>query len=404
MLQDWMLWPHDEGFSAAQWLIDRNSPRLDDMPELGVWMDQAAAENDLNTRWLVVLGQKEQRTITAATLGERGQAYLMGYGATDGGDIPGYAGPRQQVFSAARGLRGYLTPEGRYYAPDLVGRPYPVGDAGSYTPQTIAEACSLLYTPWIHGLRLHERIWEQWFGTERQEGGRMVQGDVATVAREVVRRAQAGERTITIGAATFDARDSAMCSRFVRLCHGAVTGQLWPGWAGANAAWTERGLISAGHRIAEPVVGCVVAFNQDVYDRWGRDRVWNSTEAWMRANRAWGHVAIYIGDGVVAENSAAMQTRTLDQVGRHRISGYYAPLPIAEVAQRDELVVVMDPAEEWGRAFEVLRHEDGRQFVSARQVYEHLGYEVFYRDDRTYVKPTERTVEIAERIAAGGDA
>lgn len=406
MLQDWMLYPHDAEFAASQWLIERGSPRLDDMPELGVWLDQAAAENDLNARWLLVLAQKEQSAITAATLGERGQRYLMGYGATDGGDIPGYAGARQQVFSAARGLRGYLTPGGKYYAPGLVGKPYPVGDAGSYTPQTVAEAASLLYTPWIHGLRLHERIWETWFGTER-EATAVTQADVAAIAEQVVRRAQAGERLITIERAQFKAEWVAYCSRFVRLCHGAVTGTLWPGWAGGYATHTERGLLQAGHKIEQPVRGCIVALNGNAYSEFGRDTIWNASRAWMDARpKAHGHVAIYLGDDRIAENGAAgYRTRTLAQAGRHRISGYYAPLEIADVEQREELVVLMDPAEEWGRTFETLRHEDGRVFVPARTAFEALGYEVraehLQERSRVYVRPTERTMEIAERIAGG---
>lgn len=405
MLTDRMLAPFDPGFSAVEWLKQRGSPRLHDLPELGAWIDQAARESNINQRWLIALAQKEQSAITLKTLSSRGFKWLMGYGATDGGDIEKYAGPRIQVFAAAMGLRGYLEPGG-HYAPGMVGRPFCVDEGrASYTPETVAEAASLLYTPWISGLRLMEECYETFFGRTEATEIMARQADVAAIAEQVLRRARAGERVFSIEGVPFEAADRAYCSEFVRECHAVVTGVLWPGWAGRFATWTERGLQQAGYKLAEPVRGCIVAFNQDVYNKWGTTAVWNASRAWVEERKAYGHVAIYIGDGQVIENSSGFGSRSLDQVGKHRISGFYAPLAINEPEQREELVVLMDPATEYGRTFEVMVHEDGRRFVPAREVFETLGYEVsgehLAEKQRIYVKPSAATVEVAERIAAG---
>lgn len=385
-------------FDVAAFLARIRSPRLVDMPELARWIDEAARANDLRAEWLLALIQKEQSALTARALSQHGRDWLCGYGYTEGRIYSQYRGAEQQVRSAARGLRRYLTPGDPLYVGGRVGREWRDLDGIIDRIPNVAASAALQYTPHWSTLQTMERLWRE-FGFE--DGGTMTQAQVATVARDVVRRVAAGESTVRIGAATWEARWRNYCSRFVRLCHGAVTGVLWPGWAGAYATWTERSLRQQGYQINGPVEGCIVAFNGDAYRRYGQATIEGASEAWMDARpAAHGHVAIYIGDGRIAENGAAgYRTRTLDEAGRGRITGYYAPLPVAAPeVERETLVVLMDPDSEWGRPYEVMIHEDGRLFIPARQALEDLGYEVAYRGDRTYAKPTPAVLATAQRM------
>lgn len=278
-----------------------------------------------------------------------------------------------------------------------------------FGPDELREFLQLVAARGIPGCNLWEWHWtteQHWgiiraAGEERHTMAEITQAQVATVARDVVRRVAAGESTVRVGAATWEARWRNYCSRFVRLCHGAVTGVLWPGWAGAYATWTERSLRQQGYQINGLVEGCIVAVNGDAYARYGQSTIEHASTAWMDARpAAHGHVAIYIGDGRIAENGAAgYRTRTLDEAGLGRITGYYAPLPVAAPeVERETLVVLMDPDTQWGRPYEVMVHEDGRLFVPARQVFEDQGYEVTYRGDRTYAKPTPAVLATAQRM------
>lgn len=405
MLSDRMLFPHDPGFSAAAWLEEIASPRTHDTPALGEWIDAAARQYNLRAEWLVMTAQKEQSFVTRAAGGsgwQRALDWTMGFGATEGGDLPAYAGTRNQVFSAARGLRRYLTPGDNLYVGDWVGQAL-TRDGETRTVRNLAEAAALQYTPHWSTFGTVERIWQA-FGFEEVQPMHM-QAEVAEIAEEVLRRAGAGELSFRVNGVPFEARDQARCSEFVREAHAAVTGTLWPPWAGRFACWTERNLRRQGYRIEEPVRGCIVAFCRDEYDRHGRETLWNATKAWVEARGAYGHVAIYLGEGRVAENSRGFGIRTLDQVGRDRISGYYAPLPISVPQQREVLVVVMDPDTEHGRTYEVMVHEDGRLFVPVRETYEDQGYNVHAEHlpgrQRVYVKATPQVIEVAQRMLGG---
>ncbi len=402
MLQNWMLFPHNPGFSAVRWLRERASPRAADMPQFGEWIDAAAREYDIRAEWLLMTAQKEQSFITRRAGGggwQRALDWTMGFGATEGGDLPAYAGTRNQVFSAAQGLRRYLTPGDRLYVGDWVGQEL-WRDGQANIVHNLAEAAALQYTPHWSTLATVERIWRQ-FGFE-EAPVMHTQDEVAAIAEQVLRRARAGERNFSINGVPFEASDVAYCSEFVRECHAAVTGIVWPPWAGRFATWTERNLQRAGYAITEPVRGCIVAFCRDQYNRHGRERIWDGTPEWVNHNRAYGHVAIYVGDNRVIENSNGFGMRTLDQVGRGRISGYYAPLAIEDPEEREILVVLMDPESEHGRTYEVMVHEDGRLFVPVRQAYEDLGYDVHAehlpKRRRIYVKPSARVMEVARRM------
>ena len=410
MLNSWVA-PY-RPFDVEEFLRRVKSPRLRDMPDFGRWIGAAAQQNDIRAEWLLKVAQQEQSFVKRAAGGrgwQRALDFTMGYGALDDGtDLPQYRGVRTQVFASAAGIRGYLTPGAKYDVTDWPGTRRTYGGE-TRVIRNLAEAVCLRYTPHWSTLTTCERIWQMF---DFEDGGETMkrQADVAAIAEDVIARVRAGQGTVTIGGAVWSAAWRNYCSRFVRLCHCAVTGSLWPGWAGAYATWTERGLRDAGCAIEQPVRGCIVALNGTAYATYGRGTIERASEAWMDARpKAHGHVAIYLGDDRIAENGAAgYRIRTLAEAGRERITGYYAPLPIEPAELRETLVVLMDPAEEFGVPLEVMRHEDGRLFVEARAAFESVGYAVHAEHlatmQRVYVKPTAETVATARRIAGtGGD-
>jgi hypothetical protein len=170
MIPDRWLFPYDRRFSAVDWLA-AHSPRAWDTPDFGKWITDAAKVNNLNAQWLLMTAEKEQSFLTRKAGGpgwERAVKWTMGYGATDGGDVLRYAGTRTQVFAAARGLRGYLTPGTPYYVGGMVGKPFTDLKGEVYTPTTLAEACQLRYTPHVKYLPDLRRVWESLFGKEAE--------------------------------------------------------------------------------------------------------------------------------------------------------------------------------------------------------------------------------------------
>ncbi len=166
-IPDRWLFPY-QSFDVASFLRALGSPRLADTPGFAEWIEDAARLNDINPKWLLMTAEKEQSFLIRPGSGpgwSRAKDYTMGYGATDSHDIPRYKGTRVQVYSAAAGLRGYLTPGRALYVGKLVGKPYKCND-GEYTPQTLAEAAQLQYTPWRKYLPDTVAVWERLFGKE----------------------------------------------------------------------------------------------------------------------------------------------------------------------------------------------------------------------------------------------
>lgn len=137
------------------------SPRLTDMPDLPAWVECAARQYDIRAEWLCGLIQKEQSGLTKATLSAHAQKWLCGFGKTDGPEYPQFAGARNQVFSAAYGLRRYLTPGDPLYVGDWVGRAKTFGGE-TRTINSLVEAVCLQYTPYWSTLTTVERIWQQY--------------------------------------------------------------------------------------------------------------------------------------------------------------------------------------------------------------------------------------------------
>jgi len=184
----------------------------------------------------------------------------MGYGATDSHDIPRYAGTEQQVRSAAKGLRAYLTPGHKFYVGGNVGKPYRCSD-GYYTPQTLAEAAQLQYTPWVKYLPDTVAVWESLFGKE--------QDDMITKIEEAEplfqqARLRGETRTTLNGKAFVDYRGRSlltakgMCSaaqrRATEIC-GQDSGPF-----SCCATSTGQHLAGAGKRIAAIAPGALLVF------------------------------------------------------------------------------------------------------------------------------------------------
>jgi len=144
--------------------------------------------------------------------------------------------------------------------------------------------------------------------------------DVARIARQAVEQRKLGDATWEHNGVVFDLVTGGYCARFVRQCHDAALGQgewVWP--YKSPTAWDmEIVLRAAGLRTANPQPGDIVAING----------------SGVRP----GHIAIYLGEGQIAENtSSAMHGDPLDPGAKispisavvGRITGYYACLPPA---------------------------------------------------------------------------
>lgn len=388
-MQNSWLFPY-RPFDVTAFLRHVNSPRLHDMPDFAVWIDAAARETDTRAEWWLALAQKEQSFITREAGGpgwQRALDYTMGYGALDSGtDLPAYRGVRKQIFSAARGVRGYLTPGSRFYVGTLVGGTFDTYDAGPQPVPNLAVACAYRYTPRLSALRLHERIWRE-FGFD--DGGEDMASvrDVERIARRICAEFAAGNRgTVTIGRVSFNMRDVAYCSRFVRECCEAALGTAEYGvltarYFGGSARETEEKLRVKAERVAahKAVPGDIVCFNAGVAGEWG-------------------HIGIHLGNGQFAENTSS-KTRgpgfvvsAYDAIGTNRISGFYhLPEFERDAGSTVARLVVVLPGHE--NTMEPLFHED-QHWVRVRDVAAAFGRElVDHRDTDGKLYITEEATQ-----------
>ncbi len=285
------LFPY-QPLDVAAYLRAARSPRAYDLPDFAAWIEEAARLYNLNPRWLLMVAEKEQSFLTRPADGSPGWnracQYTMGYGATDSHDIPKYAGTQRQVFAAAKGLRGYLTPGAALYVGDLVGKPYKCSD-GYYTPRTLAEAAALRYTPWTKYLPDNNAVWNALRARAPQEWDGGISMDLATVAEQVVAARKRGETKTTLGGVTFDLNTGGYCSRFVRQCHESAG--LPTGVFSCCAHSTAQHLEGAGKRVNTLVRGALMVWT-------------NSGPACSVCRQAVWHIGIYLGDGQVAENTS----------------------------------------------------------------------------------------------------
>jgi len=170
--------------------------------------------------------------------------------------------------------------------------------------------------------------------------------DAANIARAA---AYAHERDglshISINGEAFDLIAGGWCSRFARKVCAAVTGIEWPPWAGRFAVWTERNLHQQDFAVDEPEPGDLVCFNALTYHKFGRHAVWGWPVWKVKVNGAVGHIGVFLGDGLFAENTSSSRGpgTVISDLSRmaSRISGYYRPLRSAREASLPETVKVV---------------------------------------------------------------
>jgi hypothetical protein len=150
---------------------------------------------------------------------------------------------------------------------------------------------------------------------------------VREVARRVVAARVAGETLLRIGDVLFDLTERGMCLRFTRLCHEAALGQAEQTWAyrAQYAIYADYLLRRAGLEVADHETADVVTFNRGKSES---DRP--------------GHIGIYLGEGMVAENTISAKRGTpraagtkvtpigdIDPDGSRRM--FFRTLPMATV-------------------------------------------------------------------------
>lgn len=367
MLQNSWLFPH-RPFDVQAFFERIESPRLRDMPDLPAWIDAAARAEDLRAEWLCGLVQKEQSGLTKGTLSQHGRDWLCGYGYTEGPVYSRFRGARNQVYSAARGLRRYLTPGDSLYVGDWVGR-QKVFDGRTGIVRNLAEACALQYTPHWSTLTTVERIWRH-YGFE--DGGEALAStaDVERIARRICAEFAAGNRgVVTIGRVSFNLRDVAYCSRFVRECCEAAMGTAEYGvltarYFGGSARETEAKLRAKAERVAahKAVPGDIVCFNAG-------------------AAGEWGHIGIHLGNGQFAENTSS-KTRgpgfvvsAYDAIGTNRISGFYHLPEFEREEGADTVKIILGTGPEPEAVIDAnAQVEDGTLRADVRPLLEALGY------------------------------
>jgi hypothetical protein len=214
------------------------------------------------------------------------------------------------------------------------------------------------------------------------------------VARRVVAARKAGQRSVTINKTKFDTVASGWCTQFVREAHEAACnvaeGALMSHHGGpfaCCASATEVNLRGSGYKVASAVPGSIVCFNNPA-----------SGGACKTCGRAVGHIGIYLGDGLVAENTssakrgdpraAGTKITKLSDIGASRVSGYYAMLPAAAGSAPGYVegpvkcvVAVPDDTQPDGLRYVALRGilDDGTTYVEQRE------YTAMLRPDLTLV-------------------
>ncbi len=346
------MWGFDPGFDVRKFLEHIGSPRLKDVGDFADWVVAAAQASDINPRMLLAIAHKEQSFLTRPGSGtgwQRALDWTMGYGATDSGDIAKYKGTRNQIFSAAAGLRRYW--EHGMVQP-MVGKPLGrtmPGLSDDLTAQVVpnneSTAALYLYTPHRSGALGFDQVWT-WLKAREAEMGDGTAGVPTTptpmpppasngggaapdttrsrlvaIGKQVAQARVEGVAEVTINGVSFEPLKAGYCAAFVREANEAALGlpeYTWP-YRGADAREVEQKLKAAGKQVAaeKRQAGDVVAFNR----------------AWLGK---FGHVAIYLGKDaqgrdLVAEDGSHGVAVNLVGTRAWHISGYYSTLATATV-------------------------------------------------------------------------
>lgn len=388
------MWGYDAGFDVRGFLQFLGSPRLKDVADFATWVQEAAKKYDINPRMLLAIAQKEQSFLTRPAGGkgwQRALDYTMGYGATDSGDIAKYRGTRNQIFSAAQGLRSYRE---RGLTAAMVGKPLGRSLPGisddltrQIVPENEATAALYLYTPHRSGALGFAQVWA-WLSEREEAWKKAIAGTsaapqspgqwakatddpaslrarVVAIAKRVARAREDGLEQITINGISFEPKESGYCAEFVREVYEAAAGlpaHTWP-YRAPSAREMEKKLKAAGQQI--PAVqrqpGDIVAFN----------RLWPGR---------WGHVAIYLGRDARGQDLVAEDGKrgiAINPIGGRaaHISGWYSVLPPEAGGYSDGPVKVVLLPESHVVGCDA-HLEGGRVRCDLRPLAEKLGYEV----------------------------
>lgn len=206
--------------------------------------------------------------------------------------------------------------------------------------------------------------------------------DVERIARQICAEFAAGNRgVVTIGRVSFNMRDVAYCSRFVRECCEAAMGTAEYGvltarYFGGSARETEEKLRVKAERVAahKAVPGDIVCFNEG-------------------AAGTWGHIGIHLGNGQFAENTSSKSrgpgfvVSAYDDIGTARISGFYhLPEFARDTGSNAARLVVVLPGYEHTMEPRLV---DDEHWVRVRDVAAAFGRELVDRrdiDGKLYIK------------------
>lgn len=191
----------------------------------------------------------------------------------------------------------------------------------------------------------------------------VLESAVAQVAQRAVAARKAGRTIYSEGGQTFALDQGGMCARFVRQCCEVAAGlPAFGAWfAAPTARQMEQNLKAAGKGVSDPAPGDIIAMNNQSY--------------------AAGHIGIFVGDGLVAENTssgrrgdpgaAGTKISRLSDIGPREVSGYYRPFEGGGPS------VVVQAADGSSRVIAChLKVEGGVSRVDLRAVVEALGFEV----------------------------
>ena len=206
--------------------------------------------------------------------------------------------------------------------------------------------------------------------------------DVARIARDICGRFKRGDRGgVQIGQIHFELTDQGYCSEFVRECCEAAAGtpdhgELSYHYFGGTAKETEAKLRARGTGITqdEAVPGDIICLNAKTGQ--------------------YGHIAIWLGGGQVAENTSSQERgpgfviSRMDVIGWDRVTGFYHlpefDRPVEAVGPA-RLVVLLPGSD---RNAQPLFHE-GTHYLSVRDVGRMFGVDVIDRratDGKIYLR------------------
>lgn len=138
-------------FDVAVFLQKIDSPLSDyriDGETVSSVIDRACRIAEIDPKFILTKLQVEQSLLFQKPTKDR-LDWALGFGCPDSGErIEKYRGFEKQMESSARGIKGYLDPNNRYYVGNKIGKEWKVGD-GTVVCKNAATATLYRYTPWI---------------------------------------------------------------------------------------------------------------------------------------------------------------------------------------------------------------------------------------------------------------